>query len=77
MLKALEYSKLLDQGLVNSQAELARKENVNRARITQILNLFKLAPKIQEYLSNLTDEKQIRYFTERRLRQITKIPNYR
>jgi hypothetical protein len=46
---------------------------VTRARITQILNLLKLAPEIQEYLINMKNEAEIRFFTERRLRQIVRI----
>jgi hypothetical protein len=44
---------------------------MTRARVTQILNILKLAPEIQDYRSGLTDESLLRYFTERRLRQIT------
>lgn len=57
--------------MVKNRAELAQKEGITRARVTQILNLLKLAPEIQDYLSGLTDESLLKYFTERRLRQIT------
>ena len=36
-----------------------------------MLNLLKLVPQIQDYLSGLTDESLLRFFTERRLRKIT------
>jgi hypothetical protein len=39
---------MLQQGQVNSYAELAALGHVTRARITQIMNLLHLAPDIQE-----------------------------
>jgi hypothetical protein len=69
-LKAEEYSRLLQGKVVNNKAELAKKEGITRARVTQILNLLKLASEIQDYLSSLTEESILRYFTERRLRRI-------
>jgi hypothetical protein len=44
-LKAKHYQKLIKQGVVKNKSELAKKEGVSRARITQILNLLKLAPR--------------------------------
>jgi hypothetical protein len=72
-LKAKHYQKLIKQGVVKNKSELAKKEGVSRARITQILNLLKLAPEIQIYFANLIEQDQQRFFTERRLRQIVRI----
>ena len=69
--KAEKYAEMLNKKEVKSKAELARKTGVNRARITQIMNLLKLAPEIQGYLKNLTDPLQIQYLTAKRLRPIT------
>jgi transcriptional regulator with XRE-family HTH domain len=74
--KAGKYAEMLKKREVKSQAELARKTGVNKARITQIMNLLKLAPEIQDYLKSLTDPLQIQYFTEKRLRPITKIEDH-
>jgi hypothetical protein len=63
------------QGKVKSRAELAKKEGVSRARITQILNLLNLAPEIQSYLLTFADRKTLQILTERRLRTIAKITN--
>jgi hypothetical protein len=68
---AEKYAKILEKGLVRSQAELAKKENVSRARITQILNLLKLHPEIRHYLRNRTSENQT--ITERQLRRLTNL----
>jgi hypothetical protein len=76
-LKAKHYQKLIKQGVVNNQAELAKREGLTRTRMTQILNLLKLAPEIQKYLKDLKDETEIRFFTERRLRQIVRIKAYK
>jgi len=64
---------MLTTGLAISQAELSRKEGVSRARITQLLNLLKLPQEIKDHLDNITDEKQLEIFTERRMREILKI----
>jgi transcriptional regulator with XRE-family HTH domain len=74
--KAEKYAEKLKKREVKSQAEIARKTGVNKARITQIMNLLKLAPEIQDYLKNLTDWSQIQYFTEKRLRPITKTKDH-
>ena len=61
------YKEMLEKGVVKNLAELARKEGLSRARVTQILNLTKLAPKIQNYLMTITDRKDLKILTERRL----------
>jgi len=42
---------------------------MSQARVTQIINLLKLSPEIREEILNLPD-KERRFFTERRLREI-------
>lgn len=63
---------MLDAGVVNSRAELARRMGVSRARITQMLSLLKLPAEIQEQILRLPEKEQ-RYFTERKLRQIIRL----
>ena len=70
------YKEMLEKGVVKNSAELARKEGLSRARVTQILNLFKLAPEIQNYLMTITDRKDLKILNERRLRIIAKITNH-
>jgi hypothetical protein len=48
--KAQQYEKMLKRGTVKSQAELARKERISKTRVSQIMNLLKLAPEIKEQL---------------------------
>ena len=65
---AEKFQKLLESGSVN-KAELARRDGISRARVTQIMNLLKLESKIKEEILNMSQSDQ-RYFTERKLRKI-------
>ena len=42
-----------------TMSELAKEEGITRARMTQIMNLLKLAPEIREYIRNLNDPEEI------------------
>ena len=48
MALAIRFDNLIRSGAITDQAELARIGHVSRARVTQIMNLFHLAPDIQE-----------------------------
>ncbi len=50
MALALKFDRLIREGAVADQAELARLGHVTRARVSQIMNLLHLAPDIQEQL---------------------------
>ncbi len=45
-----------------------RIEGLTRARVTQIMNLLKLPAEMQDFLLGLDDAKQIRKYSERKLR---------
>ena len=67
MALAIRFDGLLRDETIGDYAELARLGRVTRARITQIMKLLDLAPKIQEqilFLPNITD------LTERNLRPV-------
>ncbi len=68
--KAFLWKKMVDEGLVSSLSELTKKEGLTRARITQIMNLLKLPTEMQEFLAGLDDPKEIRKYSERKLRSI-------
>jgi hypothetical protein len=51
---AHRFDRLLQDGTVTDQADLARLGQVSRARVTQIMNLLQLAPDIQEAILFLT-----------------------
>lgn len=48
MALAIHLQKLVDQGVVLDYAEIARLTGLTRARVTQIMNLNLLTPRIQE-----------------------------
>jgi hypothetical protein len=48
MALALRFEKLIREGAISDQADLARLGHVTRARATQIMSLLQLAPDIQE-----------------------------
>jgi hypothetical protein len=48
MALAIKFQDMVDRGEVRDYADLARLGYVTRARITQIMNLLNLAPRIQE-----------------------------
>lgn len=64
---------MLDDEVVGSLSELAKKEGLTRARVTQIMNLLKLPADLQEFLLKLDDSKEIRKFSERKLRNKQKV----
>jgi len=53
MAVAIHFDQLISEGAIEDFAEIARLENLSRARVTQILNLRLLAPDIQEALLRL------------------------
>ncbi|OQB43627.1 MAG: hypothetical protein BWY09_00086 [Candidatus Hydrogenedentes bacterium ADurb.Bin179] len=74
--QAFIFKDILEQGNCTTQADLAKHLGMSRARVTQTLNLLKLAPVILDILLNLPDD-QIHLFSERRLRPITQITSHK
>jgi len=72
---ALAFRKMLDDGTVISQSQLARKVGLTRARVAQILNLLKLPDSVIRNLCSIHESKEIAFFSERRLRSITRLPS--
>jgi hypothetical protein len=50
MALAIQFDRLLREGIVSNTIELARLAKVTQPRITQVMNLLHLAPDIQEEL---------------------------
>ncbi len=42
--KAMEWQSLMDSGQITSQADIARREGITRARVSQVMGLLRLAP---------------------------------
>jgi hypothetical protein len=66
--KAFEWKRMLDEGAVGSLKEIAAKEGLTQARVTQVMNLLKLPAEWKELLLRLESPKDIRKYSERRLR---------
>jgi len=71
--RALEWRRQLDAGEVASQAEIARREGVTRARVTQVMMLLRLEPKVQERVLALPPTAARPTVSERLLRPIAQI----
>jgi hypothetical protein len=67
---AREWRRALDNGEYMSLAALARHLKVSRARVTQVLNLLKLAPEAIDIISSLGDLLGSLIVTERGLRPL-------
>lgn len=70
--QALAMRQLLGTPGISSKADIAKRLGISRARVTQTLNLLKLAPEIQKDIIALPDQ-QAAFFSERRLRPLTQI----
>jgi len=66
--KAIAWKKLLENGTFKSKSDIAKKEGLARARVTQIMNLLKLPSNWRYFLKQLDDSKEIRQYSERKLR---------
>lgn len=57
LLEACRYAHILENdSSMTTRADLAREMGVSRARVTQIINLLRLAPEVQERLLGLQDQ---------------------
>lgn len=67
---AIEWRRQIDAGEVLNKAEIARREGITRARVTQVMSLLRLAPEFQEQILTTSDIIRRSAVTERRLRPI-------
>lgn len=66
--KAMEWRKQLDAGDIANQVEIARREGLTRARVTQVLNLLRLAPETQKRILNFPETTEQPTVSEHHLR---------
>jgi hypothetical protein len=71
--KAMEWQALLESGRVRSQAEIARREGITRARVTQVMAMLQLAPEIRQHIQSMPKAVRRPAITERALRSITQL----
>ena len=78
MALAIRFDRLLQDGVVADQSELARLAHVTQPRMTQIMNLLHLAPDIQEEVLHLAPVSNGRDpITERDLRPVAAIVDWK
>jgi len=70
---AQEWRRQIDAGEVENQAEIARREGITRARVSQVVSLLRLAPQIQDHILSLPDQAQRSVLSERALRPIAQL----
>ena len=71
---AREWKKMLDSGEYASQTALALKLGISRVRVTQVLNLLRLAPEVLEEIAGLGDPLASPIVTERKIRPLVPLP---
>jgi ParB-like chromosome segregation protein Spo0J len=71
--KALEWQALLASGEALNKSDIARREGITRARVTQVMGLLRLAPEIQDHVLSLPDMVRRPAIIERALRPIAKL----
>lgn len=74
--KAQEWSRMIDSGEISGQADIARREGLTRARVTQVLALLRLAPAIQRHILSLPKTDRRPVITERALRPIARLDDH-
>jgi len=67
---AHHFDHLIEQGIVEDYAEIARLAQLSRARVAQIMTLKFLAPDIQERIAMIPQSYGKDRITEKRLRRI-------
>jgi hypothetical protein len=68
--KAIEWCRQIDAGEVRTQADIARREGITRARVTQVMGLLRLGPEIQNKILSLPDTTHRPPISERMLRPL-------
>ena len=76
ILKGLQCLKVFEDESVRTYAQAAEILGVSRERVYQLTALVtKLPPQIKDFLAGTEDPVLLRFFTERRLRPLTMIPD--
>ena len=75
--KATEWQALLESGEFTSQGDIAIREGITRARVTQVMGMLRLGPEIQRQVLSIAEAVRRPAVTERVLRPIETISNFR
>jgi hypothetical protein len=72
---AMEWQHQLEAGEVKTRAEIALRDGITRARMTQIRALLRLAPEIQKHILDMPESVGRPVISERAVRPIARIDN--
>ena len=72
---AQEWNDALTTGAYPSQAQLAQRLGLSRARVSQVLSLLRLSPEVLKAVAGLGDPLPGPIVTERALRPLVKLPS--
>jgi len=76
ILKGLRWLRVFEDESVRTYAQAAEIIGVSRERVYQLTSLVtKLPSRIKDFLAGTDDPAVLRFFTERRLRPLTMIPD--
>jgi hypothetical protein len=76
ILKGLQCLRVFENESVRTYAQAAEILGISRERVYQLTSLVtKLPPEIKDFLVSAEDPAVLRYFTERRLRPLTMLPD--
>lgn len=70
---AMEWQRQIDAGEVETQAAIARREGITRARVTQIMALLRLVPEIRGQILAMPESAHRPTISERALRRIVRL----
>ncbi len=74
--KAIEWKAQLESGQIANQAEVAHREGITRARVTQVMSMLRLAPGIQDAILSMPNNARRKPVTERWARRIAVIGDH-
>jgi hypothetical protein len=67
----------MKSGKIANQVDIARREGITRARVTQVMGMLRLAPEIQERIMSMPETVGRLAVSERALRPIAQLPQGR
>ena len=73
--QALEWQAMLAANPSLNRADIARINGISRARVSQVMKLLDLDSTILEFVKDLSEPREMRFFSDRRLRAVAEQPS--
>lgn len=74
--RARSYQHLLDTGEAASRTDLGRREGISHERVSEIMDVLRLAPEILEHIDRLAPDAAAGAITQKQLRQLARIADH-